>query len=308
MRFDGLAPGGGMEIFTKLENGKAILEFAFYLETDGEDMRDTCADLYLYNREECCVLRLTHPLRSEELARGILLHPHLWNSVEDPYFYRAEVFLMVKTDGETVVCDRLERILPLCTLRRVPGRDWLLNERPFALRAVGYSIPEKGEGGGLNTTALVQDMQKMKELGANAVCLSGGKLETDFYELCCRQGFVVLCAHGKAAASVMLEELLNEHRLPKDIYYYYKALWSKDPFVYLNRDSLTRQNNGLYQVTVYSNLKKVALYVDGVHFEFQSGAPEFLFSDVEIRRFPVALTAEADSCSMSATVYHFGNS
>ncbi|MCM1044288.1 MAG: hypothetical protein NC417_02150 [Candidatus Gastranaerophilales bacterium] len=307
MRFDRLAPGGGMEIFTKLENGKAVLEFAFYLETEGEELKGACADLYLYDREGCCVLRLTHPLRSEELARGILLHPHLWNSVEDPYFYRAEVFLMMKAEGKAAVCDHLERALPLCTLRKSPAGDWFLNERSFALRAVGYAIPRKGEGEE-RKAALVQDMQKVKELGANAVCLSGGKLETDFYELCCRQGFVVLCAHGKAAPCVTLEELLNVHRLPTDTYYYYKALWSKVPFVYLNGDSLIRQKNGLYQVKAYSNLKKVALYVEGVHFEFQSGAPEFLFSDVEIRRFPAALTVEADACSMSATVYFSRNS
>lgn len=308
MRFDESAPGGGMEIFTKLENGKALLEFSFYLDTEGEEVGNACADLYLYDREDCCVMRLTHPLRSEELARGILLHPHLWNSVEDPYFYRAEVYLVGKKEGGQTVHDYLRRILPLCTLRRLPGRDWFLNEHAFSLRAVGYSIPSKEENGKPRAARLWQDMQLLREMGANAVCLLGGKLEHDFYELCCRQGFVVLCTHGKASVCVTLEELLNEQRLPADAYYYYKAMWSKEPFVYLSRDSLIRQNNGLFQMTVYSNLKKVALYVEGVPFEFQSGAPEFLFSDVEIRRFPAALTVEGDSCSMSATVYQPGSS
>ncbi len=333
MRFDREAPGQGMEIYTKLENGKALLEFVFYPEKGGENLRDVWAELYLYDGRGCCVLRIKHPLASEELARGLLLHPHLWNSVEDPYLYRAEAYLVTERKGGEETCDRVCRILPLCTLQRLPGRGWLLNGQPFSLKAVGYEIPSEepypgeaggslrelqrearlGEEGGPGTGAnrILRDIRNMCAMGANSVYVLGGRVDPYFYELCCRQGLVVMCAGGRLPGGDSLPgqtlalygELQNGQGLPNDAYYYYKAMWHKDPFVYLCRDSLVRQNNGLYQITAYSNLKKVALCVEGTLFEFQSGAPEFVFSDVQIQRFPAVLTAEADLCSMSVTVY-----
>ncbi|MCH5344453.1 MAG: hypothetical protein J1E64_10455 [Acetatifactor sp.] len=308
MKFDKKAPGRGVDIFAKLENGKAMLEFSFY--TEGQEKRTGYyADVYLYDREGSCVLQFFYPMDSEEPAKGLLLHPHLWNSVEDPYLYRIEVFLLRQWEGQWSICDRLRCIFPLCTLKRVLGKGWSLNGRPFVLKAVEYELPQKVEAGVPREARVLQDIEKLQELGANAICLRKGGLEQGFYELCCRRGLALLWMGSEN--SIVLEpnsiarwgDLLNERGKPTDRYYFYRALWSDDPFVYLSQDSLIRQENGLYQVTAYSNLKKVALYVEGHLFEFQSGAPEFLFFDVEIRRFPTVLTVETDSFGMSVTVY-----
>ena len=126
---DSLRTVGDMEIFFRLENGKALLEFSFYL--DGSREREgVYADLTVCDREGSCVLRMRYPLASEDPARGLLLHPHLWNGVEDPYLYRVEaVFVRGESGGE--ILGRLRRVLPLCTLRRIPQKGWALNGEPF---------------------------------------------------------------------------------------------------------------------------------------------------------------------------------
>lgn len=90
-----------------------------------------------------------------------------------------------------------------------------------------------------------------------------------------------------------------------DRYYFYKACWSREPFVYISMASLSLQKNGNAQVTVYSNQKKVALYVDGILFEFRMDGPDFLFQEIPVKRLPLLLTAEAGTCSMSLTAYPF---
>lgn len=88
----------------------------------------------------------------------------------------------------------------------------------------------------------------------------------------------------------------------RELFYYYKAHWSKEPFVYLSGDSLLRQENGNYQVKVYSNQEKVALYIGGRLFEYKSGAQELIFQELPLKCFPAMLTAQAGDCMMSVTV------
>ncbi len=304
---DSLRTVGDMEIFFRLENGKALLEFSFYL--DGSREREgVYADLTVCDREGSCVLRMRYPLASEDPARGLLLHPHLWNGVEDPYLYRVEaVFVRGESGGE--ILGRLRRVLPLCTLRRIPQKGWALNGEPFPLRAVEYELPSRGGEGRPREAKVLEDLRNMRELGANAVCLRGKRPETGFYELCCRLGMILLWERAAQEffsppdAGVSWEALWDPQGRGTDRYYYYRALWSDTPFVYLSGESLVRQENGRYRVTAYSNQKKAALYVDGILFEFQRDAPEFVFFDVEIRRFPVILTVEAGSAGMSVTFY-----
>lgn len=81
---------------------------------------------------------------------------------------------------------------------------------------------------------------------------------------------------GETTQEMLLSEdgrTLTEH------YYYYQAKWSREPVLYPALSTLHRQENGLLSLTVYSNQKKVVLYVDGVLFLFQSaqtGGPEFI--------------------------------
>ena len=69
--------------------------------------------------------------------------------------------------------------------------------------------------------------------------------------------------------------------------------------------TLHRQENGLLSLTIYSNQKKVVLYVDGLLFLFQtatSGDPEFIFEDIPVAKLPLRLAAVAGNLSVSLAV------
>ena len=80
---------------------------------------------------------------------------------------------------------------------------------------------------------------------------------------------------------------------------------SSEPVLYPALSTLHRQKNGLVSLTIYSNQKKVVLYVEGVLFLFQSAAsgdPEFIFEDIPVAKLPLHLAAEAGNLSISLTV------
>ena len=107
---------------------------------------------------------------------------------------------------------------------------------------------------------------------------------------------------GETTQEMLLSEdgrTLTEH------YYYYQAKWSREPVLYPALSTLHRQENGLLSLTVYSNQKKVVLYVDGVLFLFQSaqtGGPEFIFEDIPAEKLPLHLAVEAGNLSTSLTI------
>ncbi len=309
MEFDKGTPGEGMEIYTEIENGKALLEISFFIKSEVQK-ESNAQKIYfrLMDQEGNPVLELWHSLQSEELARGILLHPHLWKGASDPYLYRAEAYLVQEIGGEKQVQDVLSQEIPLCRLEQSPGKGFRLNGEAFAPKAVGYCM-ETSFGGQWE-----QDLQRVLEVGANAVFLAEGTPDRKFYELCCKKG-LLLWGGGRKAFLRQGVPLLyaddnrknfaalftKEGKFPTELFYYYKAMWSEKPFVYLCGDSFCAEGNGSFRMTAYSNQKKVAFYVEGILFEFQSGGPEFIFQNISVKGFPAAFTAEAGGCSMSVT-------
>lgn len=88
-------------------------------------------------------------------------------------------------------------------------------------------------------------------------------------------------------------------------YYYYQAKWSREPVLYPALSTCTGRRTVWLSLTVYSNQKKVVLYVDGVLFLFQSaqtGGPEFIFEDIPAEKLPLHLAVEAGNLSTSLTI------
>ena len=57
----------------------------------------------------------------------------------------------------------------------------------------------------------------------------------------------------------------------KDAYYIYKAWWSDEPFVHLCGRRYADRIETVTEIKVYSNQKRIALYVDGKLFGEQEG-------------------------------------
>ncbi len=297
MKFDRSCPFGAMELYTKSEPGKVFLECKLHLKSE-ETRHDSEADsgyleVEIWDKEERLVFYCRQAAGGEEPIRGILLHPHLWQGVESPYryFFRARIW-----QGGNVA-DTFEQNFSLCEFRHISGKGWYLNGEAFEIRPVGYEIPTE-ENAKPCYARIRRDLERMLKMGANTVCPAAERITPEFLSLCEELGLVVyrnVCETPEEPPVTLF------NRLTGGQYYRYKACWSREPFVYINPYSLLWQENGNAEVTVYSNQKKVALYVEGVLFEFQSDGPEFRFQEIPAKKLPLRLSAEAEECGMSVT-------
>lgn len=71
-----------------------------------------------------------------------------------------------------------------------------------------------------------------------------------------------------------------DRALKKDAFYYYKARWSDEPFVYITGRRFDRRCGETTDIKVYSNQPRVALVVNGVTFGCLEGETVFVFRNV----------------------------
>lgn len=69
-----------------------------------------------------------------------------------------------------------------------------------------------------------------------------------------------------------------DRKIKKDAFYIYKAYLSAEPFVHLCGRRYAERAEGTTEIKVYSNQKKVSLYVDGKELESKTGDKVFCFS------------------------------
>lgn len=317
MKFDRMSRGGGVDVSCRLENGKACLEWSFaYAESEADAEKGGILHLLVSDMQGKPVLECLRRPEEEEIMRSILLQPHLWNGVTDPYLYSLEAWL---TDREGNCLDRLSRQLALYYL---DYRDGLfLNGRQYDERAVKYSFPQADSPAEMQRI-VTEDLQRLRELGANCILAEKREgLHKPFLQLCERLGFLVrpVCGGcgpdgpmppeekgGRPGIPVYRGEggsLVSKEGALKSEFYRYKASWSTEPFVYIVPESIQRQENGSFSAVVYSNCGRVALYSNGVLHEFQSGCQEFLFREISVKGPYVMLAAEAEGCAEALSLH-----
>ena len=237
-------------------------------------------------------------------VKSLLIYPHLWQGTGDPYLYKVTAVLL---KGETIL-DRVETYHGVRSFSRQPIKGFCLNEKPFPLHAVRYEIPPQISGNDLYRNLLLRDLDTMLEMGANTVCPLGVSQDDCFYRLCEEKGLIVWQETEQEEMIPRLtgpdgEGVMSSDRSRKrDLFYYYKACWGKRPFVHLCGHEDYRRSGETTTVRVYSNQKKVALYVNGVLFEFKESAPEFLFEDVPLRYENTVISAQAGECYTAMTI------
>ncbi len=248
-------------------------------------------------------------LDEEEPLETLLLHPHSWSGMEDPYLYRVEACLLEPGGCPT---DQVVLWLPLREVAVHPEKGVLLNGKAFLPRAVRY-VPPCGEGAGAAKALQMEQMRQefllLKEMGANCIHYEAGKngLYPYFLQLCDKYGFVVWEQKEgipcRAVQDPAAGHLLDDRRRPTSLYYHYRAKWGREPFVYLAPESIRRQENGTFLAVVYSNCSRVALYTDGQLHGILSGEEEFVFQEIPARHPCIMLSAEAEGCSMSLSLH-----
>lgn len=329
-------------ITTKLENGKAYLEFALP-EKIGRLLSALQIEIWEGAEGERLVFHGEYAPEEADCMTALLLRPHLWDGMRDPYVYRVKAqgrfgaaeygeTFGVTAEEETVDASSIDEVtevywrqeLAIYDVRVVDKKGILLNEKEFLPHEVCYRMLLQTGDAGIWEEQMKEDLERLARMGVNAIRLegtgSGAEVQDRcevraFYSLCRRGGFLtgdlwirpenLPVYRGLSGETTCQALLAADGRTLTERYYYYQAKWSSEPVLYPALSTLHRQENGLLSLTIYSNQKKVVLYVDGVLFLFQtaaSGDPEFIFEDIPVEKLPLHLAAEAGNLSISLTV------
>ena len=330
-------------ITTKLENGKAYLEFALP-EKIGRLLSALQIEIWEGAEGERLVFHGEYSSEEADSMTALLLRPHLWDSMRDPYVYRvkaqgrfsaAEYGEKAGVTADEEKAGSIEEMtdttevfwqqeLAIYDVHVIDKKGIFLNEKEFLPHEVVYRLSPQISNAGTRVEQVRRDLERLVRMGANVIRLEGtgtgaGGLNCagvrTFYSLCRKRGFLTgdlwirpenLPVYRGLSGETAEDALLSaDGRTLTERYYYYQAKWSSEPVLYPALSTLHRQKSGLVSLTIYSNQKKVVLYVDGVLFLFQSavsGDPEFIFEDIPVEKLPLHLAAEAGNLSISLTV------
>ena len=120
-------------------------------------------------------------------ASVTLAHPHLWDGVRDPYLYTCAVRLVLNG----AVQDEVRQRFGVRSFHVDPQKGFFLNGRAYPLHGVSRHQDRKGLGNAITREMHDEDMQLIKELGANTIRLAHYQHDQYFYDLCDEAGMVV---------------------------------------------------------------------------------------------------------------------
>lgn len=112
---------------------------------------------------------------------------HLWDGVDDPYLYHATLQLL--DNGQMV--DEIQSAFGVRTFRMDPKEGFFLNGRKYPLRGVARHQDRKNLGNALLPRHHKEDMDLIREIGANTIRLAHYQHNQYFYDLCDQYGMIV---------------------------------------------------------------------------------------------------------------------
>ncbi len=112
---------------------------------------------------------------------------HLWHGTVDPYLYTCRAVLM--DDGEEA--DAVSTRFGCRSFKIDPQKGFILNGKEYPLRGVSRHQDRIGIGNALLPEHHKEDMELIKEVGANTIRLAHYQHSQVFYDLCDEYGMVV---------------------------------------------------------------------------------------------------------------------
>ena len=205
----------GFMITPKVVDGKGELEVKCFVKGD-ESLK---SEIEIYDQDDKLVTTLENgiPKTIENI--------HLWDSVEDPYLYKTVAKLI---DGNNII-DEISDYFGFRSFSVNPNEGFFLNGRKYPLHGVCRHQDRKGMGNAITKAEHEEDIEIIKEIGANTIRLAHYQHDDYFYDLCDRYGFVVwaeipyISRHMVNAndntVSQMTELIIQEYNHPSICFY-----------------------------------------------------------------------------------------
>ena len=145
---------------------------------------DSVIETKVINQEGNVVLEKV----SNDLAFDLVINNvHLWDGIVDPYLYTLEINLV--KDG--TILDNKSIRFGARYFSVTPDGGFFLNGRSFPLRGVSRHQDRKNMGWAITEKEHREDMELIKEVGANTIRLAHYQHSQTFYDLCDEFGMVV---------------------------------------------------------------------------------------------------------------------
>ncbi|WP_200858922.1 glycoside hydrolase family 2 protein [Heyndrickxia coagulans] len=170
--------GNGFQITPVINGSTAVVNFKSYISGDATEVRFTIEG----------VGNIDVPV-SDGIASGSIeiSEVHLWDGLLDPYLYKAEAALI----KEGKVIDQVESRFGCRTFSFDKDKGFILNGRVYPLRGVSRHQDRKGVGNAITKEMMLEDMELIKEIGANTIRLAHYQHDQYFYDLCDENGMIV---------------------------------------------------------------------------------------------------------------------
>ncbi len=168
--------GCGVQITPTVKGANADIEIKTLTEGDGEvefSILDAAGSEVLTGKGNDATVTLENV--------------HLWDGVRDPYLYTCAVRLVL--NGE--VQDEVRQRFGVRSFHVDPQKGFFLNGRHYPLHGVSRHQDRKALGNAITRKMHDEDMQLIKELGANTIRLAHYQHDQYFYDLCDEAGMVV---------------------------------------------------------------------------------------------------------------------
>lgn len=176
--------GNGVQISTRAEGNHAILDMNAYIT---EDKEGQTVEFIVRDADGTIVVQTSSTASKEVKAQALLMDAHLWQGVEDPYLYSLTAQLLVHNE----VIDEVTTHFGVRTFTVDAQKGFFLNGKLTPLHGVSRHQDFYGIGNALTKEQHYQDMELIKEVGANTIRLAHYQHSQYFYDACDEAGMVV---------------------------------------------------------------------------------------------------------------------
>lgn len=199
--------------FTNVKCGEEVKVYFQLLDAEGNVAAEACGSSTEFEKADIEGGRSAADVCTATMK---VEKAHLWNGVKDPYLYTLQAVL---SKNGTVV-DEISCSCGIRTFSIDPDKGFFLNGTSYPLRGVSRHQDWKGIGNAISYEQMEQDMELIREVGANTIRLAHYQHNQYFYDLCDKYGMVVwaeipyISAHmpgGRANTFFQMRELIVQN-------------------------------------------------------------------------------------------------